>query len=34
MSKFDRFKTSTLVLATAAGIGFLPNAPAYAKAPQ
>lgn len=34
MSKFDRFKTSTLVLATAAGIGFLPNAPAYAKGPQ
>ena len=34
MSKFDRFKTSTLVLETAAGIGFLPNAPAYAKGPQ
>ncbi|MGU7772163.1 gamma-glutamyltransferase [Burkholderia sp. MR1-5-21] len=37
MSTFDRFKTSAAavaVVATAAGIGFLPAAPAYAKGPQ
>ncbi|MBN3789764.1 gamma-glutamyltransferase [Burkholderia sp. Ac-20353] len=34
MRTFDRFKTSAIVVATAAGIGFLPAAPAYAKSPQ
>ncbi|RBL65168.1 gamma-glutamyltranspeptidase, partial [Pseudomonas sp. MWU13-2625] len=30
----NRFKSSAVVLATVAGIGFLPNAPVYAKGPQ
>ncbi|RQS58606.1 gamma-glutamyltransferase [Burkholderia sp. Bp8963] len=34
MRTFDRFKTSAIVIATAAGIGFLPAAPAYAKGPH
>ena len=31
MTTLNRFKSSAVVLATVAGIGFLPNAPVYAK---
>ncbi|RQR65813.1 gamma-glutamyltransferase [Burkholderia sp. Bp9126] len=34
MNTLNRFKSSAVALATAAGIGFLPTAPAYAKGPQ
>ena len=34
MTTLNRFKSSAVVLATVAGIGFLPNAPVYAKGPQ
>lgn len=31
MTTLNRFKSSAVALATVAGIGFLPNAPVYAK---